>query len=165
MGWSEVGNLRAVWRGFGFFCTCNFSTQELDWGLNDSLLIVLCTWQRKQVGWGRGRKELIWKHNFSVRTTQRRGKGHFLKANYRNWIHTVRINDWRQMKTQAPLLSQHVRMINCIKALKEITAAVNEKPNLSKFLQLISQNHQRGFYSVITFFFFGVGEGKDKARR
>lgn len=36
------------------------------------------------------------------------------------------------------LLSQHVQMINFIKALKETTAAVNEKPNLSKFLQLIS---------------------------
>lgn len=52
------------------------------------------------------------------------------------------------------LLGQHVQMINCIKALKETTAAVNEEPNLSKFLQLISQNHQYGSHSIITFFFF-----------
>lgn len=58
------------------------------------------------------------------------------------------------------LLSQHVQMINFIKALKETTAAVNEKPNLSKFLQLISMALHNFFF----FFLFGVGE-KDKGRR
>lgn len=55
-------------------------------------------------------------------------------------------------------------MINCIKALKETTAAVNEKPNLSKFLQLISQNHQYGSHSIITFFVWWWGAGGQREK-
>lgn len=52
-------------------------------------------------------------------------------------------------------------MINYIKALKETTAAVNEKPNLSKFLQLISQNHQYGSHSTL---FWSGREGRQREK-
>lgn len=74
-----------------------------------------------------------------------------IETNLWNWIHTVRINGRRKRKTGAAFLSQRSWMMNCIKALKRTTAAVNEKPNLSKFLQLISQNHHWDFYFEIAF--------------